>query len=281
MNSYSQNPRKRFTKAEKNELYQNSQFAHIRSEEDFVAYLSQDERNPYNQLVLELMKRQRMFTEEQCSTFDEKHHIIPVRKGGPDESWNLIYVTYEEHRRLHEILFELYGEEGDYKAAISRKNTGPGTRQAKIESSKRGHETMKTQVRGFYDPNLQRELGKRSGGKKTPSREIAFQQQAQRSQKYVRIFEQSLIFHYKKGSTEALCLRVAANRFQRTGQIKDFLVENMVPNDLQREAIQNDKYFTTNFNKVLRGLLPDVKNQQVRSTYKGWSVEISKSTVCD
>lgn len=145
----------------------------------------------------------------------------------------------------------------------------------KHKSSRRGHATMKQRGIGFYDSNLQRELGKRSAGKKTPSRELAFQQQAQRSDKYVQIFEQGLTFHYKKGSADALCLPVAANTFQRTGQIKEFLVENMAVADPQRGNIANDKYFTTNFNKVLRSLLADVGDQQVRSTYRGWSVEVS------
>lgn len=133
MNLHSRNPRKRLTKAEKAALYQSRQFAHIQSREDLVAYLSKDAENPYNKLVLELVQREQTLTEEQRSAFDEKHHIIPVRKGGPDVAWNLVSVTYEEHCKLHEILFELYGEEGDYKAANARKNAGPETRQAKIE----------------------------------------------------------------------------------------------------------------------------------------------------
>lgn len=276
MNTNSRKPRQRLTKAEKIALYQNSEFAHIQSYEGLVEFLSNDANNPYNKLVLELMQREKTLTEEQRrSAFDEKHHIIPVRKGGPDEAWNLISVTYEEHCKLHQILFELYGEEGDYKAANARKNAGPETREAKIEASRRGHATMKQRGIGFYDSNLQRELGKRSGGKKTPSRELAFVQQAQRSDKYVKIFEQSLTLHYNKGLANALCLPVAANTFQRTGQIKEFLLENMSVDDPQRVAIQNDKYFTSNFNKVLRGLLGEVGSQDVRLSYKGWSIEVS------
>ena len=267
--------RQRLTKAERVALYQNSQFAHIQSYEGLVEYLSKDMSNPYNKLALELMKREQTLTEEQRSAFDEKHHIIPARKGGPDEAWNLISVTYKEHCKLHEILFKLYGEEGDNKAAAARKNAGPGTREAKIEGSRRGHTTMKQRGIGFYDSNLQRELGKRSGGKKTPSREIAFVQQALRSDKYVKIFEQHLTFHYNKGLKNALCVNAVANTFQRTGKIKDFLLENMSVDDPQHAAIQNDKYFTSNFNKVLRSLLRDVVGQEVRLSYKGWSIEFS------
>lgn len=267
--------RQRLTKAQKAELYIKGEFAHIQSREDLVEYLSNDKSNPYNKLSLEFMAREQKLTAEQRSEFDEKHHIIPVRKGGPDESWNLVFVTYEEHRKLHEILFNLYGEEGDYKASAARKNAGPGTREAKIESSRRGHATMKQEGIGFYDSNLQRELGKRSGGKKTPSREIAFVQQAQRSDRYVKIFEQNLTFHYNKGLPHAFCVTAAPNTFQRTGQIKDFLLRNMSVDDPQYVAIQNDKYFTSNFNKVLRSLLGNNVGQEVRQSYKGWSIEFS------
>ena len=59
--------------------------------------------NEYNELVL---TRQRNPLPEGIVT--EEHHIWPTSCGGPDEDWNKVRLTPEEHFRAHQLLELLY-----------------------------------------------------------------------------------------------------------------------------------------------------------------------------
>lgn len=41
----------------------------------------------------------------------EEHHILPISCGGPDEEWNKVKLTPEEHFRAHRLLVDLYTDE--------------------------------------------------------------------------------------------------------------------------------------------------------------------------
>lgn len=62
--------------------------------------------------------------------------------------------------------------------------------------------------------------------------------------------------------------------FQRTGQIKNFLLQHTPQESIAFVQIQNDKSFSSNFNKVLRPLTKrfGVVVKDTRSNYKGWAV---------
>lgn len=259
----------RLTKQEKQEIYQNGLFKDILDLEGLTTFL-QSEGGIHSEYCLELVNRELTLTEEQKQTYPEKHHIIPSRLGGPDEDWNLVHVSYDEHLRIHELRYEQYQELGDRMALNPRKKTDKTTREKKAESSRKGHKTMKETGVGFWSSDVQSELGKRSGGQKTLAREVAYQHQAKDKGVYTEIFKKDLVFTYQRNE-ETFVFETKADYFQRTGQIKSFFLDNMDSSDPLKQVIENDKYFTSNLNKVLQSLLPN-PNPLLRNKYKVWSV---------
>lgn len=172
----------------------------------------------------------------------------------------------------------MYGEEGDRVASLSRDELCIYQKEEKIAASRRGHATQKKKELGFFDPKLQAELGRRSSSLgKTPNRVAAYAKQAQTFDKYVALFERELEFHFddKKGNTAVA--KSVAFQFQRTGEIRSFLVQHTPQTSDFFEKIELDKYFTANFNKVLRQLLPNETGQEARPSYKGWKVNFADS----
>lgn len=47
------------------------------------------------------------------------HHIVPVILGGETTSDNLIELTFKEHLFAHTVLFKMYKQQGNDKAALS------------------------------------------------------------------------------------------------------------------------------------------------------------------
>ena len=264
--------RRRKSKNEKEKLFQLGPYAQVDDRKSLMEHLRKDE-NPYHERCLKLMEREKSLIN--VSLYDEQHHIIPTSEGGPDEPWNLVHVTYAEHCELHKVRYSLYQLVSDKNAYLARENLPVDFKQLKTESSLRGHDTMKRENIGWYNTEVQRELGKRSGGKKTPAREMAYQQQAQNSDKYASIFERSLTFTFRD-EKKTVSVQSSAGQFQRTGHIKDFLIQSMPENHPMTACLEQDKYFTSNFNKVLRGLRPELyAKKDVRPTYKGWSVQFT------
>ena len=76
-------------------------------------YLSK-ERNSYTQFLLNKMQKQNQTLKNPTL---QKHHIIPKHWGGPDESWNIISLSVEDHAYAHKLLFENYKNYYDLSAA--------------------------------------------------------------------------------------------------------------------------------------------------------------------
>lgn len=265
--------RRRLSKERRKQLYMLGPFSNITSSETLFQYLCENS-NAYNEKVLTLLSRQN----ETTNSYDEIHHIIPRSVGGPDDSWNLICVTFEEHKELHYLRYNVYGEVADLIAARSRDGTFSFTKEEKTAASKRGHETMRKLQIGFYDPKQQAEFGRRSSKVgKTAAREAAYIVQAsKRNSVYLEIFQYPLVFSFVDGDF-SIVVHADASYFQRTGQIQNFLLEYTPQQSKFFFLIQNEKSFTSNFNKVLRPLAKRfghvLKNS--RQSYKGWTVRFS------
>lgn len=272
--------RKRLKKAEKQALFQQSAFSTIQDKESLLDFF---EKNPnmYHEKVFTLLERQSWLLDpspEIAEKYDEIHHIIPQSSGGPDDQWNLLPVTFHEHKELHALRYEVYGEEGDRVASMSRNEIRAYTKEQKREAAKRGHETMRNLGIGFYNSEMQREFGRRSFAVgKTPAREAGYVSQARgKNSPYQKLFQSSLQFSFED-ENHSLSILAPENTFQRTGQIRDFFLEHTPTTSLFYEKIKQDKYFTSNFNKVLRNLLsfePGKQPVNTRSKYKGWSVKV-------
>lgn len=123
----------------------------------------QNENNSYSKFILELLKRDyKLLENEPC----ENHHIIPRHVGGVDNSWNIIKLTKLEHIMAHELLFENYKKSYDLGAS---KMLQGRLKEGEQIIRQAAQQTMKEQQKGFYNPELQRELAKRPRKPRSPS----------------------------------------------------------------------------------------------------------------
>lgn len=70
--------------------------------------------------------------------YGETHHIIPRSLGGPDEWWNLVRLSAQEHYRVHELLPNVMKENGNengYRKMLSAWYLMTHTRKDNIKLS--------------------------------------------------------------------------------------------------------------------------------------------------
>lgn len=133
----------------------------FQSEQELVSFLEK-ENNTYSKFILERYDRHKRKPEGY-----QVHHIKPKHADGTDDAFNLIWLSLEEHAQAHLLLFECYGSHFDQGAFCMMK----GKRQeAQAALRKQIHQNMKEQGKGFWDYELQRELGKRPKNRKPYSR---------------------------------------------------------------------------------------------------------------
>ena len=128
------------------------------SGEQLLAFL-QSEKNSYAAFILERISRSSDDRpDDRPEEPLERHHIQPKHANGPDAEWNIVVLSRAEHAEAHKLLFDCYNNNYDY-AALAMMN---GLSEDGVKSMrKQNHQNMKTNKRGFYDPDLQRELGSR------------------------------------------------------------------------------------------------------------------------
>jgi hypothetical protein len=88
-----------------------------------------------------------------------KHHIQPRYAKGLESSWNFVFLTHEEHIQAHQLLYECYQNQNDYFAFNMMSGNTTATL---VEMRKANHKKMKENKTGFYNSELQQELGCRS-----------------------------------------------------------------------------------------------------------------------
>ena len=107
----------------------------------------------------------------------EKHHILPKHMGGSNSSENLISINTRDHILVHLLLFLEYGNRGNLLAYTFRKSTehfdfnSHGKKMAALNQ---------LLGRSFWNPEVQRELGKRGGslgGSKNTDAQLKARQQ--------------------------------------------------------------------------------------------------------
>ena len=84
----------------------------IENRSQLVEFL-RNENNFYSRFILEKIERSTIYLK---GLRTESHHIIPVHRKGPNDKWNLILLTVEEHIDAHRFLFVCYGHWQDEAA---------------------------------------------------------------------------------------------------------------------------------------------------------------------
>lgn len=130
------------------------QLKSISNRQELIDYLL-EQSNSYSNFILERINRDpKTLTNVQIHT----HHIIPSYCGGSNSAWNLIKLTIEEHGMAHQLLYENYNSIKDLGASQLIR----GQVEAGWDTIRQlARETMKRKNVSFFNPEVQRELGKR------------------------------------------------------------------------------------------------------------------------
>ena len=101
-----------------------------------------------------------------------RHHIIPKHAGGTDDDNNIVYLTLEEHIKVHEDRYALYGDDADRRAILLLKADITHSELVKIfrkeftiKAAKASHEVKLKN--GFYN-KLGKANSERIKGTKNP-----------------------------------------------------------------------------------------------------------------
>ncbi len=134
----------------------------ISNKQELIFFLI-NENTSYSNYIKNLFEKNSLEYLKQTQT--HRHHIIPLHMGGPDKDWNLINLSIEQHSYAHKLLFENYGNYFDLCASCMLL----GQTNAGFEAIRKANQLkMKKNQVGFYNSELQRELGKRQKKKRKP-----------------------------------------------------------------------------------------------------------------
>ena len=116
----------------------------ITSQKELDLFLSI--KNPYTEFIAEKLK-----TVYPAEIVTQWHHILPKYAQGTDHKFNLIKLSYDDHRIAHELLYEVYKHEEDLLAVRFMTND-PLAHTAKIKLT---HKASKLNQTGFYSSENQ------------------------------------------------------------------------------------------------------------------------------
>lgn len=126
----------------------------ITNQSELIRFLSQ-EGGSYSAFILERINRDPSSLK---SVKTNAHHIIPLHWKGPDQTWNLILLTLEEHCQAHALLYDNYRKLEDLGASQmlsgNLKHGADTIRQI-------AQNTMRRNQTGFFSSATQRDLGSR------------------------------------------------------------------------------------------------------------------------
>ena len=140
-------------------------FRNIRSTKQLIAFLEK-ENNSYSTFILEKLFRKDSLLNG-LSIHD--HHIIPSHMGGPDQPWNSILLTVEEHAEAHMLLYRNYACSQDLGASQMLNGQVTLGRQT---IRRLATQTMIERNVSFYNRDVQRELGSRPKNRQPKARNI-------------------------------------------------------------------------------------------------------------
>jgi hypothetical protein len=116
--------------------------------------------NVYDTYISELRQRKLESTEK-----TEKHHIIPLFDGGKDDSENLIVLTIKEHVTAHWLRWKTLEKKGDKLAYFFRIGDTEQVNEARLQLVQEARLRDKEEGKGFFNSELQRQLGARGGSR--------------------------------------------------------------------------------------------------------------------
>lgn len=103
------------------QVFANGPYGFMQTREDLIQYL-EDNTNDHNTYALGLVQRDTDFPKKRAELPVGQysfHHVIPLHAKGSPDQWNIIYVTKEEHHKIHELRYLVYQDPKDKKATYA------------------------------------------------------------------------------------------------------------------------------------------------------------------
>lgn len=228
----------------------------ITNKKELIEFLKK-ENNSYAQFIIDKLENNQ---NQAINETMHMHHIIPVHRQGPNQSWNFIKLTVKDHATAHLLLHQNYGHTQDlgaYQMLSGQTALGVKTiRQVAIQ-------TMRKLVKSFWNPATQKELGKRPKKQRKPYARNRYMVAA-----LVQGFD---LQHIKTeeivsiGPGECLSLNEAIEKWlQHPLMHKEQIVWNTYKN-------KEKSYLTSGLTRMLTGHIDNKTNKRVFSV-KGWRI---------
>lgn len=203
-------------------------------------------KNEYTQFISEKLKKD---YEPKGKT--QKHHIIPLSANGLDHPCNIITLSYFDHIRAHELLYEVYKRPED-QLALNFMTNDPETFHNRIKLSHQSSQRNKT---GFFSTEQQTESGKKGGSTPSEKKDIKFQEK--QTETTTKFLATDHTWVHKKGQT----LFIKGGQFKLMRDLVQYILKN------SKEPIK-----TTAEEKSIAGMFGKVIAKRRNSTL-GWSIK--------
>ena len=133
----------------KKQNFLTTKFVNGKNLQDFL----ETEKNTYTTFILQKQSKQATI---KLLINKEMHHIQPLYAQKCDEDWNKIILSYDDHTKAHQLLFECYGNKYDQAVFLMRQQKGAEAMQAiRIQNV----ENARKNKTGRFNSELQSQLG--------------------------------------------------------------------------------------------------------------------------
>lgn len=214
----------------------------------------------------------------------ESHHIVPQHRGGSGESSNLIKIPVPLHVLAHWILWRENSSENDRRAFLMRCSISGDYQALKMRLLQ---ESYKNRNMLFYNPQLQRELGKRGGRKggtaNTP-KQFEARQKVGKAYGYqvgvgnqlpdlIAFLENYAVWHFFGYQDESGIFRSYGRSRPKFPDVEFYVVTSPTKAFSDVAKILNEFFPSQHDLDVLRELIPREKpTSPVRKNRYGWSL---------
>lgn len=216
-------------------------YASIQSREDLINFL-QKNPNEHNNYVLPLVIRDTQFPKKKNEFFPGQyslHHVIPLHDQGSPDSWNIIYVTKEEHYVIHKLRYDVYKQLGDASAVRA----------------------TRSDFEKALNPDISpEEIFEKKEAVKKENRRRAYLKR--RNPETERAIKEGMLWTHKKTGTKVV---IQPNSIETIQDIKDLLIKNLPADDSDRQRMLSN---TSSSNNYIR--------EHVQTVFKTADLTVSK-----
>lgn len=141
------------------------------SNQEELLFFLEKENNSYSKFIFEKIKSHLCVDSINLpENFKQQiHHIQPKYANGSNEPWNLVKLSVKDHAEAHRLLYECYNNAFDLCAFYMMNGQSD---EALAAMRKQNQVNMKQRKVGFYNSDLQRQLGRRPKRRKPYARNL-------------------------------------------------------------------------------------------------------------